>query len=118
MKIAISVAAVGVLAMGAALAYGFAAGDFAAEGNTLLGMPWGVVSLVDVYTGIALAAGWVVFRERSVWRSVVWIVLMVVLGFFSVALYTLLALLHSGGSWERFFLGNRSGASIRAQVDE
>ena len=51
MKIAKLVAAVGLLAMGAALVYGFTVGDFAGEGSVLLSMPWGVVSLVDVYVG-------------------------------------------------------------------
>jgi hypothetical protein len=108
MRIAKAVALLGVLAMGSALAYGFTVGDFTGEGNTLLKMPWGIVSLVDVYTGIALFSCWVVFRERSLARSAIWILLMIVLGFFSAALYTFLALLASGGSWERFFLGRRA----------
>lgn len=96
-----------VLTMGGALIYGFTVGDFTGEGNVLLAMPWGIVSLVDIYTGIALFSCWVVYRERSLVRSSAWIGLMIVLGFFTVALYTFIALQSSDGDWLRFFLGNR-----------
>jgi hypothetical protein len=107
MKAAKVVALVGVIAMGCALIYGFTVGDFSGEGTVLLGMPWGVVSLVDVYTGVALFSLWVVFRERSVVRSAAWIVFMAAFGFFAVAVYTYVALARSGGDWGRFYFGNR-----------
>ena len=107
MKAAKVVALTGVIAMGCALTYGFTVGDFSGEGEVLLGMPWGIVSLVDVYTGIALFSCWVIFRERSAIRSITWVVLMIVLGFFAVAVYTYVALVRSGGNWGRFYLGNR-----------
>jgi hypothetical protein len=37
--------------MTAVLIYGFTVGDFAMEGKQLLSMPWGIVSLVDLYVG-------------------------------------------------------------------
>ena len=114
MKVAKAVALLGVLAMGTALAYGFVVGDFAGEGKVLLGMPWGIVSLVDVYTGVALFSCWVVFRERSAIRSVGWIVSFVVLGFFAVSLYTLVALQRSEDDWQRFFFGNRSEGNAQS----
>jgi hypothetical protein len=93
--------------MTAILIYGFAAGDFAAEGRQLLAMPWGIVSLVDLYVGFALFSGWIVYRERSPIRSAVWVVLMMVLGFWTASLYTFLALQASGGDWRLFWLGQR-----------
>ena len=107
MKLAKAVSLLGVLAMGGILIHGFTVGDFSGEGKTLASMPWGIVSLVDIYTGIALFSCWVIYRERSAVRSLVWILLMVVLGFFSASLYTFIALQGSGGSWQRFFMGNR-----------
>ena len=68
-----------LLAMTAVLVYGFVAGDFAKEGKQLLSMPWGIVSLVDLYVGFVLFSGWIVYREKSVLRSVVWVVLMMIL---------------------------------------
>ncbi len=109
MKIAKITAGLGVLAMGAVLIYAFTAGDFRAEGGQLLAMPWGIVSLVDLYVGFTLFAGWIVYREESVWRAGVWIVLLMTLGFFIGSLYALIALVQSGGDWQRFWLGKRSG---------
>jgi hypothetical protein len=109
MRIAKLIALLGLLAMTAVLVYGFTVGDFAAEGRQLLSMPWGIVSLVDLYVGFMLFSGWIVYRERSAARSVVWVVLMMVLGFWTASLYTLIALQTSGGDWRHFWLGRRSG---------
>ena len=54
MKLAKAIALLGLLAMTAVLIYGFTAGDFLAEGSRLLEMPWGIVSLVDLYVGFIL----------------------------------------------------------------
>jgi hypothetical protein len=107
MRLATAIAALGLLAMTAVLIYGFTAGDFAAEGSQLTAMPWGIVSLVDLYVGFTLFSGWIVFRERAWLPSIIWVVLMMGLGFWAGALYTLLALRSSGGDWKRFWLGKR-----------
>ena len=108
MKTATVIAALGLLAMAAALVYGFTVGDFSGEGSVLLDMPWGIVSLVDVYVGFALFSCWIVYRERSLLRSIVWVALMIVLGNFTASLYALIALLTSGGDWKRFWMGRRA----------
>jgi hypothetical protein len=107
-KIAKAIAVLGVLAMTAVLIYGFTVGDFAEEGKQLLSMPWGIVSLVDLYVGFALFSGWIVYREKSVIRSIIWVVLMMVLGFWTASLYTLIGLQSSGGDWRRFWMGHRA----------
>ena len=107
MRIAKLIAFLGLLAMTAVLVYGFVVGDFAEEGKQLLSMPWGIVSLVDLYVGFVLFSGWIIYREKSVLRSVVWVVLMMVLGFWAGSLYTLIALQTSGDDWRRFWLGRR-----------
>ena len=107
MKIAKLIALVGLLAMTGILIYGFTVGDFSAEGSKLLAMPWGIVSLVDLYVGFTLFSGWIVFREKALLPSIVWVVLMMVLGFWAGALYTLIALQTSGGDWKRFWFGKR-----------
>ncbi len=108
MKIAKVLSLLGLLAMTGVLIYGFTVGDFAGEGSRLLSMPWGIVSLVDLYVGFTLFSAWIVFRERSLGRSLVWVVLMMVLGFFTASLYTLLALQSSGGDWHKFWFGRRA----------
>jgi hypothetical protein len=108
MKIAKAFALLGLLAMTGVLIYGFTVGDFAAEGRQLLSMPWGIVSLVDLYVGFTLFSCWIVYRERSLALAVVWVILMMILGFFTASLYTFIALQTSGGDWNRFWKGNRA----------
>ena len=108
MKIAKLIAALGVLAMTAVLLYGFTEGDFGKDGAALLQNPWGVVSMVDLYTGFVLFSAWIVYRERSVVRSAIWVSLMMVLGFFTGSLYALLALIASKGDWKLFWMGRRA----------
>jgi len=107
MKLAKIVALVGLLAMTGILVYAFTTGNFSQEGSELLSMPWGIVSLVDLYVGFALFACWIVYRERAWLPSIVSIVLLMVLGFLTGALYTLIALQSSGGDWKRFWMGKR-----------
>ena len=101
------IAALGVLAMTSVLVYGFTAGNFSADGAELLQNPWGVVSMVDLYTGFTLFSAWIVYREKSVVRSLFWVILMMVLGFFTGSLYVLLALFTSKGDWKTFWMGKR-----------
>jgi hypothetical protein len=107
MKFAKGLALLGVAAMTAVLIYAFTAGDLGEEGSVILSMPWGIVSLVDLYVGFFLFSGWIAYRENSLVRSAIWIVLMMVLGFFTASLYTFIALQSSGGDWGRFWMGRR-----------
>jgi hypothetical protein len=93
------------LGMTAVLVYGFGFGDFTGEGAKLLAMPWGIVSLADLYTGFWLFAGWIIYRERSVLNKVLWIIALMILGNWLACLYVLLALRHSQGDTRRFWLG-------------
>ena len=108
MRLAKLIALLGLVAMGAVLTYGFSMGDFLGEGARLLEMPWGIVSMVDLYVGFILFSGWIVFREKSLARSGPWVFTMLVLGFFAGALYALIALSTSGGDWQRFWMGRRT----------
>jgi hypothetical protein len=103
-------ATLGILAMGGVLVYGFTVGDFGSDGAALLQNPWGVVSLVDLYTGFFLFSGWIIYREKSPLRSSIWVILMMVLGFFTASVYTLLALMSAGGDWKQFWMGWRANA--------
>ena len=108
MKIAKIITLAGLLAMTGVLIYGFTVGNFTAEGSRLLDMPWGIVSLVDLYVGFALFSCWIVFREKALLPSIVWVAMMMVLGFWAGALYTFLALQTSENDWKRFWYGKRS----------
>jgi hypothetical protein len=107
MRIAKIISLLGLVAMNGILIYAFTGGDFSGEGTRLLAMPWGIVSLVDLYVGFTLFSCWIVFREKSVLQSIIWVVLMMTLGFWAGALYTFIALQTSQGDWNRFWKGNR-----------
>ncbi len=108
MKLAKIISLLGVLAMTAVLIYGFTIGDFSGEGSQLLSMPWGIVSLVDLYTGFVLFSGWIIYREKSLPIAIMWTIAMMTLGFFAGALYAFLALQSSGNDWRKFWLGKHA----------
>ena len=107
MRLAKIVSLIGVLAMSGIITRAFTSGNFSEEGGRLLSMPWGIVSMVDLYVGFTLFSCWIVYREKSLIRSIVWVILMMTLGFFTGSLYTFIALQTSGGDWKRFWLGKR-----------
>ncbi len=116
MKVAKVVAWLGVIAMTAVLLNGFIRGDFAKDGGELLANPWGIVSLVDLYVGFALFSLWIGFREKNMPLAVLWIILMMVLGFFTGSLYVLLALYQSKGDWLTFFFGGRKDQVLKPKA--
>ena len=92
MKIAKLISILGMLAMTAVLIYGFTIGDFFGEGSQLASMPWGIVSLVDLYTGFTLFSAWIIYREKSLPVAILWTVAMMTLGFFSGSFYVFIVL--------------------------
>jgi hypothetical protein len=114
MKTAKTIALLGVLAMTLALLHGLTAGDFFGEGRELVAMPWGIVSLVDLYTGFTLFSCWIVYRERSRSVAVLWVIAMMTLGFLAGSLYAFLALQTSGNDWRRFWQGKHAPATADA----
>ena len=108
MRIAKLISILGILAMSAVLIYGFTLGDFFAEGSQLAAMPWGIVSLVDLYTGFTLFSAWIIYRERSLPVAIAWTIAMMTLGFFAGSLYVSIALQTSGNDWRKFWLGKHA----------
>ncbi len=107
MKIAKIITWIGLLAMTYGLINGFMNGDFLKDGAELLANPWGVMSLIDLYVGFTLFSLWIVFREANILKSIVWVILMMVLGFFAGCLYVLIALYTSKNDYITFFMGAR-----------
>jgi hypothetical protein len=87
------------LTMLSAITIAFVNGDFFGEGSHLLTMPWGIVSLVDIYTAMIFFSAWTIYRERS-WLAFPWLISYIVLGSLGVALYILLATLRSNNTQE------------------
>lgn len=107
MKVMKLISLIGLLAMTAVLLYGFIVGDFFAEGGQLAAMPWGLVSLVDLYTGFALFSIWIFYREKPI-PALLWTLAMLTLGFWAGSLYTLRAAIQSSGDWKAFWLGKHA----------
>ena len=107
MKKVIFISILGIITMSAVLVYGFTQGNFGADGSALLSNPWGIVSLVDLYTGFILFSGWIIYREKNPFIALIWVVLMMVLGFFTASVYALYAAVTSANDWKKFWMGSR-----------
>jgi len=105
MKLAKVIAWIGLFAMTVGLLNGFINGSFVEDGSMILNNPWGIVSLVDLYVGFVLFGMWMSFREKDLLHVVLWVISIMVLGFFIGALYVLIALYTSKNDWLTFFLG-------------
>lgn len=108
MNIAKTLTILGAIVMAGIILYAFIAGDFAAEGAILTSMPWGIVSLVDLYVGFTLFSAWIVYRETSIPLTILWIVAVTTLGAFAISLYAFLALQSSHGDWKKFWMGKNA----------
>ncbi|BCR36646.1 DUF1475 family protein [Mariniplasma anaerobium] len=113
MKIAKIISGVGALAMTIALLNGFINGSFFDDGSIILNNPWGIVSLVDLYVGFIIFSMWIYFREEKKVHSILWIISVMLLGFFSVSIYVLIALFRSHDNWLDFFLGYQKDTLVK-----
>jgi hypothetical protein len=91
----------------ASIVIAMSTGDFGSEGSWLLDHPWGRMTLVDLYVGIAIFVAWVWIREPRRWTIVVWIPVFVVLGNAGTALYASIAAF-TCDSPRAFLLGRRA----------
>ena len=90
-----------------AIGISVATGNISVEGRWILENPWGRMSLLDIYGGVALLAGWVVLREKHPWSVVLWLPLFVVLGHAGTALYASIVAYRSDDI-RHFLLGARA----------
>lgn len=100
MKAAKIVAWLSLLAMTVGLINAFVNGDFLIDGGALLENPWGVMAMIDLYVGFALFSIWVVYREKAVWKILLWVGSLMIFGFLIGSIYVLKALYESNGDWE------------------
>lgn len=100
------------IVMGGAILYGFVAGDFSDEGSALLDLPWGHVTLVDLYAGVVLVAGWMLYREGLTPVTAAWIVAFALTGNFATSLYVALAAHRAGDDHLWFWMGKRARLEV------
>jgi hypothetical protein len=56
---------------------------------------WGVTTMVDLYLGLLVVAGWIAHRERSTARTLVWLLGLCLLGNLVTLVYLLIASLRA-----------------------
>jgi len=77
--------------MVAAIAYGMASGGFVDGLRTVLGDPWGRVTMIDLGVGLLLIGAWIRLREGSVRKAGPWWLALVFTGNLAAGFYLVLA---------------------------
>lgn len=74
-----------------AIWFGLTEGDFLTESSDIWRLPWGRVTLVDLYLGFAMFGAWIAIREARVGSTVVWWVALLFLGNLAAGAYLTIA---------------------------
>jgi len=81
----------------------WAQGEVSIIDSPIVGMPWGIVSLVDLYSGFILFSLWIFYKEKKV-IAMVWTFFVMTLGSFTIALYIIYSIKNSDGNIQKFFM--------------
>ncbi len=99
---------IGFLVLLSLIIYGAAAYDISAQGQVMLDIFWGKFTFVDIYVSFIVFFLWVVFREKSVFTSIVWFVFIMLGGSMAICLYMFHAFRGSGTSYAKLLAGKRA----------
>ncbi len=97
----------GFLVLLAMIIYGVVARDISAEGNIMLDLYWGKFTFYDIYIAFIVFYLWVVFRENSILKSILWFFLIMLGGSMSICLYMFIALSKSDNDVSKLMMGER-----------
>ena len=75
--------------------------------STIPSLPWGIVSLVDLYAGFVLVGIWIFYKEKRIF-ALIWIFFLMILGNLTTAIYVIYSLNKSKGNISKFFMGKNS----------
>ena len=70
-------------------------------------LPWGIVSLVDLYSGFILICVWIIYKE-SLPSAIIWSFFVLILGNLTTAIYVIYSINKSRGNIVHFFMGKNS----------
>jgi len=70
-------------------------------------LPWGIVSLVDLYGGFILVCLWIAYKE-SFSATIIWSFFVLILGNLTTAIYVIYSINKSNGDIAHFFMGKNS----------
>ena len=105
----------GLLIMSSFIIYATIYGDFYSEGAVLMSMPWGIVSLVDIYLGLIIFCCWVYWREKNKNIALLWTVSILLLGNMISCLYILKSAYESDGSLNDFLFNKDKASDFHAK---
>jgi uncharacterized protein DUF1475 len=108
MQRAIIILSLGFFIMSAGIAYAMILGKFFDELEIMRSLPWFHLSMLDLYIGFLLFAGWILYREKTLLSAVIWIALLLSLGNLAACFYAIIALVRARGDWQIFWMGNHS----------
>ncbi len=108
MRNATIILSLGFIVMAVGIAYALILGDFFAELEIMRPLPWFHLSMLDLYVGFFLFAGWILFREKSLVKAIVWIALLLSLGNLIACLYAAVAIVCARKNWQAFWMGSRA----------
>ena len=83
----------------------WAQGEVTIFDSPIPNLPWGVVSLVDLYSGFTLFSLWIFYKEK-VAHAIAWTFFVMTLGSFTIALYVIYSIKKSDGDIQKFFMGD------------
>jgi len=106
------VALTGLLVLSGTILYAMTSGNFLQEGRLLTDMPWGIVTLVDIYVGFMIFACWIAYREQFTLSALFWIAALLVLGNLVSCIYLLLAAVSSRGDMKTLLMGKLSNRDV------
>ena len=101
------IAGLSLTVMLAALSYGFFYGDFSKEGSMLISMPWGIITIIDVYIGVLFFSAWMCWREKGYVRRLLWLISFISLGNLATSIYIVKALGQARGDINLFLSGEQ-----------
>ncbi|MBK7405984.1 MAG: DUF1475 family protein [Phycisphaerales bacterium] len=84
-------AAAGIVALLGLIAGSAAEMPLAAGLRCTVDTRWGVTTMVDLYAGLAVVGVWISWRERRLWRAVVWLLALGLLGNLATLAYVFMA---------------------------
>ena len=73
--------------MAGAIIYGLVSGGFADDASAIWALPWGRVSIVDIYAGLVLFGAWIALREANRAHIALWWAALLVLGNLAAGVY-------------------------------
>ncbi|MDZ7828076.1 MAG: DUF1475 family protein [Halofilum sp. (in: g-proteobacteria)] len=92
------------LALVAALLQGLGS-SLVTQGGLILDVAWGRALMVDLYVGLLLISGWILWREPRRAGAAGWVAALLLLGNIVACIYVLLALHNSHGDARAFWNG-------------